>query len=1473
MGQKTSQEPGAEQATPGTPERAGRERPAGHRPSWRRRLKRAGLAVLVLLLVVGVLVVLAGPWALGRLAPAVAARLPIPGKVQVEGLRASWLGGLSVDRLSLFDPDGRPVASLSARTGGGLLGLLDGRLDEDLHLAGWAAVRMAENGTTNIHEALGLPASPSAEPDAPRPEAAQPIELPFRRVVLDGLDLAFTRPEAPTIAIAGLAGQVQATQGRLRVDVQGRYALPSGHPSQVEQVRQAPVHGTLQAEADVDPADLSGTVRAAVQGLTEAGADALGRHLPDALGRDALAAAAKGTLSLRLDAALESARPVMVALRAQSQTLDAQLSVHRQGSDLTLADASWLRLDAQAFLDAPAVRSLLLPAQSVAVRQAGDLRIRIDAFRLPWAGGVPNAEALASATLQASMRTGLAWLEVPDDQGRPVAVRINEIVATVGKQPGEPARLEAFARAGVRGQPDGTITIQATARPSALLAPEHAGQAMGLDRLGVLAPQVRLEVRDLPVMTASPWLGAVQHAGLRLPEVVGPKIQAAVGWSAAQGRAADLDLTLRAEALQLQAQARLDERAITLRGPARLVMARPGSLLKPWLPEGWALDNGQGLTLDVDRLELPLQGSAVALDRAVLSAQATADGLRLHRPQGASIGLDELVLGLTGRPEAIQARLDARPAVAESAGSLHAQLETAPLAAWLDAGASGSVGWPAVLGTVRLEAPAAMARALDVALADRPLDQWLADVAGPQLVASIELTDPGQKTSADGAPSALAAGSLTVQASQLAGRVQGLRLWPDRLGVQQVQAELTPSDPLWAWLADRAGLHGSTLSQAAPIALEVGSFSLPVGGPDGQGPGGGVLDALARTPATLSMRGVLEVQGLPVPAAEPDHAPHQLPAAASEAAPASEPERIAVRLAELNAHVDGLGRAIRLDPLAQARAWAVLTRADGQAIGTLRAELAGSADGPVRTQATVELRDAQLAARLAGLDAPASQAIEGALGSRFQVHAVALADAADAGQPWTDRLEQVELEVDGPRLSTQAPIVVRLEPETMQLAQPVRLVWSPQEAWLAQALGARVSLAEPVTVVLDRVELGNPLAGRLGLLDPDTLWLDVGVRGGAATIAVDNRPDVVLESLDARVRRTAANTYALTARAGTAGGGRLEINGLIDRPVDDQGRLGLEQAVLRGTIKGDDVPVAVADALSNTDGLLADSLGPVVDLDAEVSDGRLAPGRPPSANLRFSVRGPRADASGYGRLEDHVIAMPQPQTVLTVREVRPEVAQRFSELVPELLLVEKRPEDGPAVIQTEGLRIPTNGDWSKGFGKATIALGTARFRTSSLLSQVLKATGQRPQGQVGRRIEPIRVSMERGVITYQPFTLPLGDLTIESEGTVDLVNQRMDVLVWLPMTALTDEAAGRFNTGLGGLVGRTIPLLGTATTVPWRVIGPLSDPTIRPAPQVLIERRGEQLLGPLLSPGQTLQDLLSIPRRREPSEPPASGDR
>ena len=65
-----------------------------------------------------------------------------------------------------------------------------------------------------------------------------------------------------------------------------------------------------------------------------------------------------------------------------------------------------------------------------------------------------------------------------------------------------------------------------------------------------------------------------------------------------------------------------------------------------------------------------------------------------------------------------------------------------------------------------------------------------------------------------------------------------------------------------------------------------------------------------------------------------------------------------------------------------------------------------------------------------------------------------------------------------------------------------------------------------------------------------------------------------------------------------------------------------------------------------------------------------------------------------------------------------------------------------------------------------------------------------------------------------------------TEGTVDLVQNTMNVVTWVPFGALTDQAAGHLNTGLGSLLGHVTPqLIKAASLVPVRTKGPMDKPS------------------------------------------------
>lgn len=1391
-----------------------------------RRVRRVAIALAVGVVVLCVVVAVAGPSIASAVAPAIASRLGLPGRVEVEAVSLSWRGDLSVGRAAIYDPQGQHVASVSVHTAGGLLGLLDGRVDSDIVVDGWATVEINEDGTTNIERAFGLERGAEADALDDAEHMGFAGELPFARVVFDGLDLSVTRVGSPTLAIAGLSGEAEAEGQRVMAKANGSLTMPAQHPKARREIEEAPAHGTFDLNTDIGLQDFSGTASAKIKSLTPEAAAALGALSGDDTVARAATVAARGGLGLELDATLASAMPTEARVKINSQTVNANLALETRDGAVRLESPGTVEIDTAAFLADDVIRQRVIPGEGVKVTQAGRLTLNLERLSVPMEGNTPMLQQ-AEATMR--VQAGRTLLTVPGPDGQPVEVRLNTLEASAVVDAGAPLVISALAKAGVRGQPDGKIQIDASIDLSAIPDMTAGDQTPGVSAFARLAPSLSVSLDGVPTLAAKPWLATLDAMGLDVPRIVGPNIDATLVWARGAAGAADLVLNINAPHVQAVAGATWTSEAITLTTPATLNIDRPNAIAAPWLPEGWLMENGHGVQATVPELRLPMAGFKPDLKAATARATLRADGAKLHSPTAPTLGVEALELRLATSDSQTTVELTSKPTINGQVATLDANLNTAGLGALLDATPERP---PAILGTVDFSAPSQLAGAFGMDFAGRPLQQWVADAIGPGANARLKLIEPTEER--------LLAGTLAVDAQHTKLNAEGLGLTRTGFSMSDATLRATPSKALWDGLAPLLKLDGSTLAATAPIVVEFGPAALPIGG------GADLSAGLADTSVRLTSQDPIRING--VPTGQPDESGQR--------------DRVDISLTTFEGNLNSVGRAMAGSSNVRGSLNAVLESPGQGQIASLSSSLQSGERGAVRAQVVVDELNIELSGALAGLGGGAATAIQGALGADGRVELLASARATPEGAiPWT--LETASLGVQTPRLATAQPIEAEFTRDSITLAKPVMLTWMPDAMWLESAIGAQVASVEPFEITLERLAVGNPLAGEVALLDPTLVSIDASVNGQGATIAIKDRPSIELDAVTGRVRRVGQSTYSVTSRAATAGGGSLELNGLINKPTDLQGRLSLETAEVRGTLKGDDVPVALADAMSNTNGLLADSLGEVVDLDAEIQHGKLIPGQPPQADLRFSVRGPRADASGYGRLANHVISMPESQTLLTVHEVKPEIAERFSQIIPELLRVEKRPEDGPAVIRTEGLSIPTNGDWVKGQGKMTISLGTARFKTSSVLASVLKATGQRDKGSLGRRVDPIHITMIDGVINYEPFDLPIGDLTLHSEGSVDLPANSMDVLVWIPMAALSDEAAGRFNTGLGSAIGRSVPGFGSATTVPWRVSGQLNSPSIRPAPRVLIERRGSKLLGPILRPGESLQDLLSIPRKRE----------
>lgn len=446
---------------------------------------------------------------------------------------------------------------------------------------------------------------------------------------------------------------------------------------------------------------------------------------------------------------------------------------------------------------------------------------------------------------------------------------------------------------------------------------------------------------------------------------------------------------------------------------------------------------------------------------------------------------------------------------------------------------------------------------------------------------------------------------------------------------------------------------------------------------------------------------------------------------------------------------------------------------------------------------------------------------------------------------------QFTIELEALRMKTQQPAVIALKDDRIELVKPLKAWWRVNPDWFDQRVNAErtlVTLTSPPTLELSVdtlvVSRGEGLF-KPGVFDAQAIVrsqeLDVSFGDGVQATYTNfyvqvedgDRPDElkVTMTLDENDRRA------------------LDVTGIVDDIADESGVPSMAQATVSFDASVPQGRSDVLDALAGRDGRLKELLGPTVDLTVD-ADGFTKAG----GTLKITADSPRTQLSvdgvvGYGRF---VASKP---VELTVHEITPALGATLMNGLP-LGTIEKRPEDGPMTVVATGLQVPVDGDLSRLNGDVVINVGTARFQTSSAFSKILSLAHQRDSGQVGRRLAPLTLHMRDGVLSYDRYSVPLGEFQIETQAkSIDLVNKRLNIITWIPIGALGDEAAGQFNTGLGSALGRALPTFDKLTRVPWRTSGTFGHTTTLPDVTLFVENTGAQLLRPDILIRDRLQEI------------------
>jgi hypothetical protein len=486
--------------------------------------------------------------------------------------------------------------------------------------------------------------------------------------------------------------------------------------------------------------------------------------------------------------------------------------------------------------------------------------------------------------------------------------------------------------------------------------------------------------------------------------------------------------------------------------------------------------------------------------------------------------------------------------------------------------------------------------------------------------------------------------------------------------------------------------------------------------------------------------------------------------------------------------------------------------------------------------------------------------VTGAIGQSASLDATALvqfpAAASAPGEKPAPAFSRATLTaaIKSPRLATTQSLKATALPDHLSIDSPMILKWTVDPAWAnayvmggrslkqGQTLAARFDSPLDLTVSLSKLTLA--LGSGTGPLKQGVFLLDTQVTSPGANLQVGEgkAAPAKLTSLLARVHTASVpNTLGFDLTIDDAGGGRapggkpaIDVTGNLAGISDAAGNPTFGDARLSMNGNATGVPTGLVDALARQDGLLVEALGPTATLAIKTRDASDEGGR---VSADFTSQ--RAEAHLRGNIQNGQFIASGPADVV-LKEITPDLGSRFIKGLPSVGLLEKRPEDGPATIKATGFTAPLDGDLRKLNGQVVIDLGQARFATGGLFASILKVTGQKGAGEVGRRLEPINVAIKQGVASYDKITIPLGEFTFASRGTVDLVNKQMDVITYIPVGALTDEAAGILNTGAGSVFSR-LPAIGPATMIPFRTTGPFHGAEPKLDMQLFLQESGQSL--------------------------------
>lgn len=1434
--------------------------------------------------------VLLAPTIAGAVAPGLissnAAKF-VKGKVSAKSASFSWGGPQRVEGISWVDEKGQPVLATTVSTSAGLIGLISGGLDlGEVEIRDTTAqIVRAKDGTLNV-QALMVEqkgAGSSASGTGSGKDSGKPIQLPNGlkvRVSIKNLDATFVDESAQTNGAAPLTVKLSGVEGNATVDpktnlvaklvanansnVGGAGSGAGGKINvDIDAANWADGSGVVTLDkatvkAKVDVANLPMSLVDAIVGPVVKDENGVGVPLATSLGeRVQLNIDANGTM-----------KDATAFLKFVTDRANANGELRIADGVLTTSKPLTISLQGAAVPDlVPAMRAALKSDAQTRVEAMPDATVTVDNLRivLPQGGkaldlrGASANVAIATTEVRGTVVAG----------GQTQAMKIAALNAKLSASDfAQGATISAKTTATLNNQPAGDIDVQASL--TGLL--DSAGAPVKGLPSGVNAS---VKVKQIATAVAQPF---VQGMNLDLQRDIGPTLDVdlkAVS-SAAQGAATapiNIDFTVNAAAMRGNGALTLREDALLARdkgvtfevdAAGRLAEA----ITRDGVGGGWRVSGTGGApgkaSVKIGWLNLPLTAEkSPRLEAADGQLVVAVEGLTLTKMEVDSAGkIGTKVLGAIDVPQF------GGGFALKKGGALDVGMQGKLRYAGQDSGIGANFSVPGVV----------------IANTDKSAKQsWM--VAEPITLrpeGGVEIVNlpvgmMGMFVASDGSDGTNAANSGGAAGTATEKKLDIAALLRDVIGpgvtIRANTKKGASGDLALAALADSGAMKFNTKANLSETSIAMSELelrcTLTPQSADAVfarlAPESKDMPKLA-SPATA----VVTVSPLTIPL-DKDRKP-KLAEAGTVRARVALPGRVMVRdikTSETQRASAGIEEFV-LD--VEAPVASLISAEQGGKGGTAKAtfkgnvigqqnenlaalsgdgmfQLAGGKPQQMKMTANVVQINTGSIDTLLGKDG----LVRGALGDSASVKVIADVDSVKNDT-------SAEIAITAPNVTTTGPLKVRSLVDRIELVQPARFTVQAQPSFVEalfkpstsiptsgkevkEAVQAALALKQPTTIDISLNKLVLPKAATAGakapapdvnvLLDIPSLALrtsdNKGLNVNKTKLTLETAASSGAGSTDKPLNFAWTMDQVVVEGAEQSGGG-VSLTGNVTNLVGADGGFSMDGALLNARGAMPSVPTALVDVLAKKDGLLVEALGPVIELNLVAERyplmGKPIAGIAPGL-LDLQAKSARANASVKGNISDAVLVCDQPVSA-NLLEISAALAGRVVKGLPLLGTFEKLREDRPASITATGLRVPLSNDLSKLGGVVVIDPGQLRFGAGSEFTKLLNLAKIKTSGVAGQRLEPLTITVTNGVASYPKWRVPLGEFTMETEGTVDLVNRRVDVVTWIPLGALADEAAGIFNTGAGGklnqILGDAVPVLDAASMLPFRTKGSMDDP-------------------------------------------------